>query len=998
MAFINIRSWTTQEVAEWMKESLLASSYSLFEDVVEEFSTFEGIKPHFEKWKHQYSDSYKEAYISLCLPKLFSPFIRLQLLNWNPLEPHCVDIEEMRWFESLIFYGFREYDGIDKEDLDNKLMPSLVEKVILPKLTCLNENVGQYIEQFVNQGVTGEKLLRITQQDLQEVEMRKIGHQEIFFECLNLIRSLYYVMENENLQSLALSLSCKANNLKSLIKCNGYCHQYSENSKTLSNDVLALIVDVVMATRTLVSWLDRTPFYGIDYFSNARETVVSQCLQLTEMVHMDSHATDLENAILPLSIEIVELCNKLIKDTKDPLVIQPAHLELVTLKKIKPEEGLGLLIKATYEGEHIITGTKEQSAADLSRKVHQGDEILQVNYRTVVGWQLSKVVEAMKEDPNEVTLTLKKRPKNVSLQGQIIVKRSVLNSSTANVKKKHSHTAPGRRRQSSNEKRLKSPLEQLFIPPPPDEPYSPRTARNLKVLFTLLLKVSNVFFVMVSDETLHSSLTPPDSPNFQLDRQVSFHQTEPDPLLQYHTRRCTVSEVTLRNKSNNILNRTQNSNGRPTSLPADNKELEEIANIEVENWTSIPTDKKTSSNISNVIIESKPSPEILKNDEAIKLSNNVEHTDEKQSNHSNHRLIKTSSCEHMIELNVEISDDLLTDRKNGEVGITQRSSFRIVTDDYTMKKNTPKKDINENTSSKKMCEKPVSDTVDVHSTFKLQDPPKSKIVNSASKDSMKISNGAVDSNVESGIVDGSAGSSVVDTKAGSGVADSSVGSSVVDSSVGSSVVDSSVGSSVVDSSVGSSVVDSSVGSSVVDSSVGSSVVDSSVGSSVVDSNAEKHIEQDNIVSQNVTSLEHKENEQTSDSKTLDSQLGESQVLHMPDPTSSNVSNASMPSRVSECTSKLLKSLGSKVKGQSKISIIDRRISCKNLGVGECQGWLWKKEERKGFGNKWNKRWFVLKEYSLFYYKERSSLRATGVISLPGYRVSPAAHSETKRQL
>ncbi|XP_077865029.1 PAX3- and PAX7-binding protein 1-like [Saccoglossus kowalevskii] len=117
------------------KESLLASSYSLFEDVVEEFSTFEGIKPHFEKWKHQYSDSYKEAYISLCLPKLFSPFIRLQLLNWNPLEPHCVDIEEMRWFESLIFYGFREYDGIDKEDLDNKLMPSLVEKVILPKLT-----------------------------------------------------------------------------------------------------------------------------------------------------------------------------------------------------------------------------------------------------------------------------------------------------------------------------------------------------------------------------------------------------------------------------------------------------------------------------------------------------------------------------------------------------------------------------------------------------------------------------------------------------------------------------------------------------------------------------------------------------------------------------------------------------------------------------------------------------------------------------------------------
>ncbi|XP_078001429.1 PAX3- and PAX7-binding protein 1-like [Glandiceps talaboti] len=123
------------------KERLLECSRTLFEDVVDEFSTFNGIKPHFEKWKYAFSETYTEAYIALCLPKLFSPFVRLQLLSWNPLEANCPDFEHMEWFESLMFYGFREGEGIEKEDPDVKLMPSLLEKVVLPKLTYLVEHV-----------------------------------------------------------------------------------------------------------------------------------------------------------------------------------------------------------------------------------------------------------------------------------------------------------------------------------------------------------------------------------------------------------------------------------------------------------------------------------------------------------------------------------------------------------------------------------------------------------------------------------------------------------------------------------------------------------------------------------------------------------------------------------------------------------------------------------------------------------------------------------------
>ena len=42
----------------------------------------------------------------------------------------------MPWYESLLFYGFSDMDGLDPEDPDVKLLPSLVEKVLIPKLTC----------------------------------------------------------------------------------------------------------------------------------------------------------------------------------------------------------------------------------------------------------------------------------------------------------------------------------------------------------------------------------------------------------------------------------------------------------------------------------------------------------------------------------------------------------------------------------------------------------------------------------------------------------------------------------------------------------------------------------------------------------------------------------------------------------------------------------------------------------------------------------------------
>uniref|UniRef100_A0A3B1JT41 PH domain-containing protein n=1 Tax=Astyanax mexicanus TaxID=7994 RepID=A0A3B1JT41_ASTMX len=50
----------------------------------------------------------------------------------------------------------------------------------------------------------------------------------------------------------------------------------------------------------------------------------------------------------------------------------------------------------------------------------------------------------------------------------------------------------------------------------------------------------------------------------------------------------------------------------------------------------------------------------------------------------------------------------------------------------------------------------------------------------------------------------------------------------------------------------------------------------------------------------------------------------------------------------------------------------RKISCKDLGHGDCEGWLWKKKDAKGyFTQKWKKYWFILKDSSLYWYTNQN---------------------------
>ncbi|XP_074188338.1 intron Large complex component GCFC2 isoform X2 [Rhinolophus sinicus] len=58
----------------------------IFEDVHDDFCNIQNILLKFQQWREKFPDSYYDAFISLCIPKLLNPLIRVQLIDWNPLK------------------------------------------------------------------------------------------------------------------------------------------------------------------------------------------------------------------------------------------------------------------------------------------------------------------------------------------------------------------------------------------------------------------------------------------------------------------------------------------------------------------------------------------------------------------------------------------------------------------------------------------------------------------------------------------------------------------------------------------------------------------------------------------------------------------------------------------------------------------------------------------------------------------------------------------------
>ncbi|KAK7142148.1 hypothetical protein R3I94_011746 [Phoxinus phoxinus] len=146
---------TVEQEAELQskRDDLLKKAQEVFADVQTDFWDVKKVLSRFNEWRVSFQESYSNAYIALCLPKLLAPLIRHQLIGWNPLQAEGDDFEALPWYSAVEKFchglGFEESENMDKTTL-----PSIIEKTILSKVQGFVELVWDPLSTQQSQTLT----------------------------------------------------------------------------------------------------------------------------------------------------------------------------------------------------------------------------------------------------------------------------------------------------------------------------------------------------------------------------------------------------------------------------------------------------------------------------------------------------------------------------------------------------------------------------------------------------------------------------------------------------------------------------------------------------------------------------------------------------------------------------------------------------------------------------------------------------------------------------
>lgn len=271
----------------------------------------------------------------------------------------------------------------------------------------------RYMDAFANNHVDGEKLLHLRSSSLEHLGIWCIGHQEIILGAVEHLRNFHFNLDRENLQYLALQVATAS---RSLYKQLGGNRQ----QQTLDTQALLDITRTLARIKPLVSWLDRAPFKGQQQYLEIRKKMLTLALEMAISAQRDRFALQPVEQICQNAEILAKLSDYIIQVISDPMLLQPATLILVTLKK--RESDLGFYVAPSHHGVYRVADIKFNSPAHVSGKIEEGDEVVQINYQTVVGWQHKKVLLQLHDSKPDVLLTMKKRPQHVKMYGQIYMK------------------------------------------------------------------------------------------------------------------------------------------------------------------------------------------------------------------------------------------------------------------------------------------------------------------------------------------------------------------------------------------------------------------------------------------------------------------------------------------------------------------------------------------------------------------------------------------------
>lgn len=264
--------------------------------------------------------------------------------------------------------------------------------------------------------LSGEDLIQLTSRDLERRGVHKIGHQELVLEAVEKLCSLMYGLNGESLKSLTEKLRALAHTLQMGIQSRWRLQSYDGRSTTkLPVGVLQMVVELICSAKGLFSLLNRYQFFQLNKYT-ATKDIFTNCRELGEIVHKDTAVYEKEKDIISVCRQLVSVCDEILRSTPEGLLTHTAQLESVDLVPVSPGELLGIEITSTSSSSHYVSGTAVEPSAEASLKILAGDEVIKVNDQIVVGWSRANLVKKLRENPNGVSLVLKKIPSSKKRQ------------------------------------------------------------------------------------------------------------------------------------------------------------------------------------------------------------------------------------------------------------------------------------------------------------------------------------------------------------------------------------------------------------------------------------------------------------------------------------------------------------------------------------------------------------------------------------------------------
>ncbi|XP_062595057.1 connector enhancer of kinase suppressor of ras 2-like isoform X1 [Saccostrea cucullata] len=813
-------------------------------------------------------------------------------------------------------------------------------------LKGLDDVIQQYVAHFKDKDINGKKLLLLTHYDLEKIGVHKLGHQELILEAVDLLRSLRYDYETENLQSLALQLGCKARSLFNEVQPRNLENDpnMANNSHTkphhMSVDTLSSVADLIITLKCVIQWLDRAPFEKIYDMVLLRNTLVKLGIDLISACQKDVSDPNPEEKISTACHMLADYCDGLVVNNTETLVIQPALLEQATIRK-KPGEELGMRIHSAYYGVHVIGEVKDRSPAGLCGKIEKGDEVVQVDQKTVVGWQLQRLVDILKERPKEVHLLLKKRPHHISPYGQLPNRRH----QNTNLHPPQVNTLPSKKRRSREGEHNKQPrpsLQELSSSVPTDDLYTTREE-------------------IVTDEKDDGNDTDSDvfrsgseSPQFSL-------PVITDPK----QRRATVSggSPTL---SRTLLGiEDPDTPTRPKSFtvasadlpPAEYKDIMgEDSNLtklgsgsgKAGNAQQKRQDYKTGKTSPQSLEFTVKKPVPIVQEPKSEISTPKSASEEQQKTFQD--LLDQKKVLDLLEVPSRFQNPNRRTADNvEEVEKPECMSSPSSTD--TLTDHSEKNGAEEEADSGHQVKSPAKETSPAENEQKV---PSSKSIDGTDRIEE-------DTTLDTAIPD-------LHTENSSGVSLHTVEAHLDTSELWPL----SLMPKTAPQNLDASYVDMRKPiRNMAFSSVATSTREKSEPQLMKIRKIDSFIEGGNR-NKKVAFSESTKQEENVSYKTI---VVGGVVQKIP------VTNE--PAVV--------------MRHKKKPKRVDRRVSCKDLGTGDCEGWLYKKRDKGGFmSGHWVKRWCVIKQYNMYFYRDVEDLKAEGVLHLPAFQVSPAPEVKTKK--